>query len=1262
MFGRSLSGEEEDGEYVQASNSTTYTMITQHDKEFKKGDLIKISKKNSSKVEAMGEIAYFSRVGSKFEGNMFGHDGTVYISKFAGGGQFESKLESFPLSPNVLYQLEADEVIKARKDIDKFVVTTGQVKCSHNSILAGQNIVAKIIFLNNERQKVETRNCDFNVSLRGPESDLTDVNPTVKKEVGLGCITFQVKIDKTGDYLLFFNQQANSTNLQGNNAIKLVDESGGDIPEQGISLIVSAGAPSSLVFKSPTLQVQLSVDVPCFEVAVCDNFRNPVPAVRLKNLAWQFSVLEDDCRFCKDFQVDTHDGSITITKLRLRETRLRGNEKRLINVRLHADAIQCEGVFVMEVSHGPPSLLEIENILKNVKCDTALPKVTISVIDDSKNLCTTATGTLIAISDNLCYVSDMNDRPPCQLLVENVNQGKIVFGGRNCAAVQGNIFKDAFPRSTNSYPVDRVLELALNERQQAKTHLYQMNGQKFLVHMPLGVFVEGDFVMCDISDRERVHASRIVNSKSVLARIDSMDSTAASTKSQARGSSGARGVQADAVTVAVTVFESAFDIGEEVQATSLDFEGLWSATIVGMDDDGTYTVRWAEDVVDSEQRVLPQTDLKKRAEDLRKKSKEDRRVRVAKQTVIDAKQFLSKAFVFHNSIARKGTVSEREKAEACAQIPVDIFAKNVYFCDDDDCAKVLYAQIDLLFTESVGMEVDTDINWHDSFQTGDKVLYCRMKPNLIPSGIPKYAELWQRDGTSEMLWQVSECHYDRSQVPAAQSYARDSVFQLFLKFRDESGAPCEYSPDMYDVSCSWESNLEGQRERSLIVDGSLPPFTLKKSGNLSVEISVINGRRLKLVHFVKMQYGTAAKINLVVNDECHQEINTVKVGQHYSLSFCLLDVFEEKIPVSEFFEFNLTQLYLIDSSRTKISVQARIEDHRKGTQLWEDVTSTSDHTLERDDKDACFKLSKCCFGGKAGNVQLHMEGFVLTSGDKKRIELKSQFLHVELQPGDAKKIMLINNTFSRPDLVDLSTIYLTSHEIETNTIRVAATDDYGNRLDCQTLSVSLVLLNPETQKSTRWDLVKEANDLYSATFTAGPYSPGKIEGTISGRSRGLNLEPCGITIQVEKSNCVESIELGSAQQKMVVPMLQDKSFCIKVNATFHTQDKYALPEQCRSSCQLLWVGNGEELRRIPLESCGDVDWEYGRTVNLTVPIPWRKPGAYDLRFEYLEKREGLKDVTSNSIAVIALPGCPSGTHSLYMHSFPLVCWPCDSSD
>ena len=1261
MFGHSLSGQEdEEGVYKDTADfrGTTYTKITLHDVEFKRGDCVKILHKSDKKVVAEGKIDCFYHEGTKREASYFGSTGKVEICKFAGNGEFKQEKNPFTLESYDLQKMNREEEKNAHKEASRSIVTQARVLFSPQFqarrppqliVVAGQEISATLFLFNSEDERVE--NVVGAVSARDAAQHLA-LELLITNETGVvhnkhnfirdATLRASVKLEKSGKYMF---------KVQSTGKIQFKDQDGSELPREGISVHILPGHPYALQRINLTTPLQIGVEIPPFEIRVYDRFENGASKDDLDKIQWKLSV--DDQSFSITYQIIVGINSISVTKLLVTGACLQGSQTKVFKVCLggsgklgNNDILIGPTTFPLEVTHGRPCSLTIgPGLTRTIKCDSALPKISVSLLDGSNNPCKTTTGTLIALSDILSYkesesVMESDTDEMCLLCQLPVEDGKITFGGRQSNPVQGTIFKDPFSRKATENPADLSPRLNLHSRQQAKAHLIEGKDQTILLHLTLGVFQMGDFVMCDIADRSSVQHSRIVNPVMTVARIDRFETKS---RSSAHGGSRAHTANNEYVSMEVTVFERAYEIGEEVNAWwsagGYDTE-WWPATIESLDCDGTYNVKWLHEVEDENGALKPQTDVKKRAHDLRKKSTDDHHyVKASKdRLVLDAKQIQSRAFVFHSSVLRRGRASGSPSASSRStgesEIPVQVFAHNVFFCDCDNMSKVIQTHIDLLFTAKRINESDAGKKWAEYIE-GDLV-HHRLGFHLVSSEKPKYMELFLRDGSVENLWQVSKCHYNRSSVTSTKLYPRDHVFKTLLKFRDESGTFC--NPDMVYPRCSWVVKSEGESPSILGIDGSLPPLEIRISKTVEVEADIIGGggwrRTLKLAHDVEIQHGDPAKLSVKVLQELRQATNTVKVGQaqNCSLSITVRDAFDEPIRISDQHDLKLAEVYTQDSSGAKHPVTARIEDHGRGEQRWIDVKQGSGHTLERDGN--VFILPKCCFGGKVGQAQLIIKAHVLdsTSGERQPIEVRSDEFRLDFKPGPASKIQLIHNNFADHRL---STIYLNSHVSETNTIKVAATDDYGNRVDDQHLSFTLSLPNGTTVESQP----EPDQKLYGFTFTAGPYPSGEYPLDVSGRSK-VRLEPLQVKVKVKKCNCVKKIEL----RRVEMSKSQDDQF-LTVQAEFHTEDENVLPECCSAECQLLWAANGETLDIIPISNCRDVGWNHGRILKLRVPLSIlparnRKPALYKLCVKYTEKRSGLKDETihSNSSDVKLLPG------------------------
>ena len=328
MFGRSLSGDEEKGEWKPEEEYTIYTQIIQHDKEFKQGDLIQIVKKNAANArsEAMGRISSFRQTGSKAAGRLLAYDGHVSIHRYAGGSKYESETKSFPLSQYILQVLDPDseEFNSERRRIDAGIVTTARINLTSTSMplrrsgdanifFAGQEIHLEIDCLNCENVIVANHGCSFLMFIS--DQDLPDSEPRRLQGTTIGT-AWKHTITKCGRHLLSFKPEHSS-----NNAIKLVDSENNEISERGIKVFVEAGPADHLVFKTPALEAQLGVTIPAFEIDVLDKFGNPVPKEDVSTILWQF-LSGEDCDLHEDYKIVPGDGHVSVSQLRVSKASL----------------------------------------------------------------------------------------------------------------------------------------------------------------------------------------------------------------------------------------------------------------------------------------------------------------------------------------------------------------------------------------------------------------------------------------------------------------------------------------------------------------------------------------------------------------------------------------------------------------------------------------------------------------------------------------------------------------------------------------------------------------------------------------------------------------------------------------------------------------------------------------------------------------------------------------------------------------------------
>ena len=666
-----------------------------------------------------------------------------------------------------------------------------------------------------------------------------------------------------------------------------------------VTVYIQAGRAESLEFP-PMLKTQLGFLIPDVIVKVLDEFGNKVAKSEIDQRNWQFlpsgSLKFSPHHLSKAIQTASQDGTITFSNLCLGNVPLglsaqsswRNIEFALQGIRI-SDKHACTAKFSMELSHGAPAVLEIRNLPATIQNDSVLEEISVSVSDVSQNLCNTATGTIIAVSGNLAYISpscSLHDHHLlCYLPLLDSMRGKLDMKGR---PVHNIMIKDPFAMKAVTSPADKTLELDLSQQHKVKSRLLDTNGETILVHDSLGVFVVGDFVMVDTTERTKPNSSKIFKFvreyDSVPARIDRMTCSSSNDQRQAGGVGKAeRGTHGSNITLHVTMYENVFDVGDEVKAIALKYDPpWWDATVTRVFDDGTYEVKWVVDVKDDNGVVLEQTDVLKSGDQLRKKKTkahdDRRRVKDSKVVMkISVRQIMSKAFVLDSAVLTDTSITDAKEGGSAGlrdslAMPMGTFASNFFFFvgKQNDFSKVLPMHIDFLFTEHV-MDNGENVNWYDFLDNGIKVLHHRACSRSVSSGIPKYMKLYVHDGSVRKMLQVSEIHYESS-APITESNARDSEFRFSLQFRDESGVVCRIPPvdprNTLAVSCNWPK-LEDGASSPLNDDYSysLPAFTLLKLTLLEVITVYARGHRASATQLalqlpVKMQHGSPAKLCL----------------------------------------------------------------------------------------------------------------------------------------------------------------------------------------------------------------------------------------------------------------------------------------------------------------------------------------------------------------------------------------------------------------
>ena len=1279
MWGRSPEGEEEVGVYTETvglkGRFTRYTMITRLNEGFKQGDLIKIVTngktlaKQKSVPPPMGKIVCFRQNGHEAEGRT---EGFVEIQQLSGTGtdMFEVESVSFELTTHELRILEHEEEKTAREDIARGIVTVAQVTCKGSTFSVGRDVVVEITFFNCFRKRVMNHTCNFEMLIsQGVQSELPAVSMS---ELSSGHNTFSAFATKSGHYALSFKRLD-----VGKNVIKLEDKDGKEFDV--MPLYIQAGPPETLEFP-PVLKTTLGSLITNVPVKVLDKFGNNVAKSEIDRMKWQFwsreSLQFSPHDISKEIQSASHDGTITFSNLCLPDAPLglsAQSSGKTIKFTLQgirvSDKYTCTADFSVEVTHGAPCVLEIKNFPATIQNDSALEGISVSVSDVSQNLCSTVTGTILALSSNLSYISPSSSYHDHHLLCfrplsSDAHGNMEMYRSPVCqrdGLVHSIMQKDPLAIKAVTSPADKTLELDLSQQKQVKARLILSNRNTFLVHDSLGVFVEGDFVMIDKTDR--VTNSLVISNffrpyDVVLAKVVGMECSSFKNQSQPCERLSRR----SNIVLHVAIFENVFDLGEEVKATAAGYDAAtwWDATIVKLLDDGTYEVKWALDEKDSNGNVLKQKDVLKRGNQLHKKrtpSEDRRRVKDSKVSMqIDVRQIVSRAFVLHTSVlcnrskTDSGVDGSGQSQESLTK-SVGTFAKNVWFGNEDDFATVLPAQIDFLFTQRSNFQNLKENKWFDCSIDGDaEVLHRRVLSTIVSSGMPKYMELYD----SEKMLQVSKIHYDQSFVPANGPYARNREFPFSLHFRDESGALI-LPPKDSKVSCSWMKLEDGSSQ--LNADCSLPPYTLCKSTDIEVVVSyamhVRDRQRLELTLPVKMQPGDPAKLCLQLVDKDYKSIEFIKVNTDCSLTIQILDRYNEPIPNLGPHTLSVTQLYLIDSVNQRHTMQSRQEDHRSGEQRWTDVTRDSGHQFEKGNFESVgdiFNLPFCHLGGKAGNVCLEMKAILHDSNSGETFEISSDAHFLKLGAGDATKVEIQD-----ADFIEL----MSGVDPETVTIEVSVTDDYDNQVDCLNAPKLHISNEPSTTaglRSTVRDFVKDqTRNIYSLSFEAGPYPPGTFEGTISvkmgrqskstsaqtGRQDGL-IKSQDYVFRVKQSNRVESVTLQITKNVVMLPDSPHNPILCEVEADFATEDTNLLPKTCLTDCLLVLTDMHGAARRIAIESCQpNVQWKYGHILTLSTPFdPWRTPGTYQVSLEYTEKRPNLQAVAtiSNVVAITLLPG------------------------
>ena len=1156
--------------------------------------------------------------------------GHVDICGFAGGGAFEPCPKSYLLSTHIEHMTSVEEKC-AQRDVDETIKCYGTVHCGDVVVRAGGSLTVDIIFKNKFDRKVPLSANEHIMIFRAEiVFNSPDSTTTIDGAVYDGNLRFVCSgknFQSSGQYWISFKP------MSADNTIKLFD-----VSKAAFDLIPVSVHPSfpKRLEVPAKLDVNMGVKVAAFTVSVHDEFGNACAKREIEEFRWGFWDMGQQLDF--RMKVVASDGSFVISNLMLpTEVILNpaGTVCRFIlrgcfageGRNLMTDAVELK----MLIKHGEPRSLHLEAFPTVIINDSTLPDIS-ACVHDGKNVCVTATGSVIALSDNLTY-ADLAEPPRNRYLLcsSPLTKGKLSL--QRGTIVASDVFKS--------------WREPLQERQASHSAqppaMMLLEGGKLLLHSELGAFKEGDMVMMREDEVSRGHPSILPNSKPVLARIEKL------LPSPQLGAAGGPSppfallpkapLPVDNATVEVTLFDPVYQDGERVKAFAHGYptQPWWNATVVRRLENGNYLIEWEADAV-KDGKVMPQTDLEKaplelwRSEGREADARPHRKVEARPSAQnIHMRQIVSRAFVFHSSLLQGG-------------LSPAILTKTVWFSDGEGFPKHLQAHVDVFYGDS--QSTGAEASWFDTLRSSSRILHARRTVRINPSGRPKYMELWRGDARL----QVSKNHFDKATVPDNELYARDSCLQLSLRFLDESGAACTRRPRIIR-EISW---LKSEDEMALADDGTLPAYSVKQTSSLTVEAFCVldNARgleRLKIDHEIKMQHGDPAKLRLaIVDEESREALKVVAISKQISLVVSVLDQYDEVIPVADKdFELQLRRVCVVDASSSEHAVQSRSEDHRRGVQEWQDVKESSSHAVmvEDDGTSSRFKLPYSRLAGQAGAARVLMEAVLRTP--EKTYELSADPLHLDLIAGIASKVKLVHNRFQHVDLGDMSTIFLTSGVAEKGELQVAITDDSENPINVPNGKLSLTLDGKE------YAFQKESEGLgYSLTLEAGPYASGEIVGRVSARAGSHTYPVLYIRFRVEKSNSVEGIELTVDQQ---VTLGQGKSpTLVRLSAKFETEDEEPLPVECIGSCKLVWKGPGGATKRCSLLP----SWQfvYGHMLKASAEVPWREPGISHLVLEFAESRPNVRKgkKESNAVRVRVEPGAcrPSPRHAGAAHASP----------
>ena len=1111
----------------------------------------------------------------------------------------------------------------AHRAVDEKIKCSGLVHHSNLQVIAGTDFIVTITFYNTFRQfvKLLPQECMFQVEI----TDSTDAsrqrtvaNAKIQRHLQDGIERFVCSgsnFQLSGQYRISFKA------LSADNSIQLSTTYQQAIKH--ICVVVLPSIPMNLTVANATLDVELGSKVDQFTVNVCDYYGNKCAQSDIKAFIWQLvSKDREDAVQQLRFSSTAADGSLVISDLKLPYLRLQnpaGSRFRYdLEGHLPTGCVKTNPVELkLLVKHGRPQSLSLSrDFPSEISNDSALPDLK-AVVHDGQNVCTTAAGTAIALSDNLPYADLDWPDSPCLLGRLPLRQGRLHL--KPGAIVASDLFK--------RWRAPQQKRQASHNAQPPGTMLLE---GKLLLHSELGSFMEGDMVMMRHDEVSRAHPSLIPYNKPVLSRIERF---LPSPSPQLIAAGRPREVS---TTLEVTLFDPVYQAGDRVKAFAHGYptQPYWDAMVVRRLDSGKYLIRWEVDAVQQGQ-VMPQTDLEKAAHELWRsdvrEAESNRKVEARPSTQrLDVKQMESRAFVFHSSILQG----------ALTMSPA-ILGKSVWFCEEESFPKTLQTQVDVFYGDFSG----ADPNWFDVLRSSSIILHARKRVSIRPSASPKYMELWQGDTRLN----VSKNHFDRAAVPDKKLYARDSSLELTLRFFDESGTPCTCLPRIIR-EVSW---LKTEDEEVLANDGTLPAYTVKMSSRLTIEALCVLGNsrgseRLKIEHEIKMQHGQPAKLRLeIVDEESREALREVAVSKQISLEASVLDCYDEVIPVADKdFQLQLRRIWVVDASSREHAIQSRIEDHRRGVQEWHDVKDGSSHAfkVDQDGISSRFKLPYSRLAGQAGAARVRMEAVLLASD--KTYEISGE-LHLNLIAGVASKVKLVHNRFQSVDLGDTTTIFLHSGVAETGDLEVAITDDSGNIKNVPNGRVSLTLDGAQHAFQKDSD-----GPCYTLTLMAGPYACGQFVGHVSARAGAHTFVGPDICFKVEKSNSVEGIVL--AVEREHVALSKPGTTLVHLTARFETEDNQSLPDDCIERCQLLWQAPGEIMKQ------GDLlpGWQfaYGHELKATAQVPWKEPGVSQFFLEYMESRPNVRKgkKQSNAVRVVLDPGVCFPPLTLQTPHMPLL--------